>query len=129
MLATFEHFSDKGCLIGRPFHLVKAIVYLIFEQIFFVEFQVINETVLVKMVSTRIKLGNVTCCEGVCCVFKRTIHIQQAVVTVHHHPQHTLGQPGQGSDVVRQSLNVIINQLEGGMFSTATVQSISDPRH
>ena len=82
-----------------------------------------------KMVSNRIKLGNVTCCEGVCCVIKRTIHIQQAVVTVHHYPQHTLGQAGQGSDVVRQSLDVIINQLEGGLCSTLTVQCISDPRH
>ena len=72
---------------------------------------------------------NRTCCEVVCCTFKRTIHIQQAVVTVHHHPQHTLCQGGQGSDVVRQSLCVISNQLEGGLCSTLTVQSISDPCH
>ena len=70
-----------------------------------------------------------TCCDGVCGVSIRTIHIQQAVVTVHHHPQHTLGQGGKGSDVVRQSLDVIINQLEGGLCSTLTVQCISDPCH
>ena len=72
---------------------------------------------------------NFTCHERVSCVCSSTIHIQQAVVTVHHHPQHTLGQPGQGSDVVRQSLDVIINQLEGGLCATLTVQCISDPRH
>ena len=55
--------------------------------------------------------------------------MQQAVVTVHHYPQHTLGQGGQGSDVVKQSLDVIINQLEGGLCSTLTVQCISDPCH
>ena len=70
-----------------------------------------------------------TCSEIVCCVSKQTIHIQQTVVTVHHHPQHTLGQAGQSSDVIRQSLNVIINQLESGLCSTLTVQGISDPCH
>ena len=70
-----------------------------------------------------------TCTEIVCCVSKQTIHIQQAEVTVHHHPQSTLGQAGQGSDFIRQSLNVVINQLEGGLCSTLTVQGISDPCH
>ena len=72
-----------------------------------------------------------TCCEVVCCTSKqlKSVHIQQAVVTVHHYPQHTLGQGGQGSDVVRQSLCVISNQLKGGLCSTLTVQCISDPCH
>ena len=70
-----------------------------------------------------------TCIEAACCVSKETIHIQQTVVTVHHHLQHTLGQAGQGRDVIRQFLNIIINQLEGGLCSTLTVQGISDPCH
>ena len=70
-----------------------------------------------------------TCSEIVCCISKQTIHIQQAVVTVHHHPQSTLVQARQSSDVVRQALNVIINKLEGGVCSTLPVQGISDPRH